>query len=143
MQTLLVMISTVVFAACSSGGASADAHGSGPGTVSVALAGMEGVQGKILLTTLTSTVAPTAQVAGLCIPITSSPFSMAEVMKARKTGVDNPCDLEATAKVVDPGTYQLTLGVYVGGSQTPERCSSMAVIVEGDIHVVAPLPGPC
>ena len=140
MRKIFTIITTVL-AACSEG-ADGDTT-SRSGTLTVSLDGMVDVQGKILLATLTSTTIPSQPIAGLCVPITSSPFAMAEVMKPRKVGADNPCDLETFALVVDPGSYQLTLGVYTGGSRTPELCSNMEVVIDGDTKVVAPLPGGC
>jgi len=130
--------------AASEGGSdtAGEAATSGPGKVTIKVTDLAGASGKILLGMLYPKGGG-AVVAGICVSVMADPFSTTTVMKAPKPGVDNPCDLDTADKVVDEGDYDLNLGVYMGGSTTPEQCAKAAVSVSGDTSVIVGALGAC
>ncbi len=111
------------------------------GALTVRVAGLTGRQGKIVLVGVTPGGAGGATLGGLCVSVTASPFSFAEVVKA-PGATSNPCDLGAVKSFAD-GTYSVRAGIYTPGNMTPEACSNAMVTVAGSGDVTLPAFGTC
>lgn len=101
--------------------------------------GIVGLQGKVLLAFVRAGDGGQI-VGGICVGITSSPMSFVEAAKVQ-AGQD-PCTLGAAGMYAN-GTYSITAGIYTPGSQTPERCASTTVTVNGSGDVTLPAFGAC
>jgi hypothetical protein len=116
--------------------ADADVADPQPGTVTV-MADVNDADGKILVGFFYGSGGnPGTAESGMCSTISGNAASVTDTIKARDGAT--PCDLAAAAEVLDPGTYTLFLGVFVGGSMTPDECAEMTAEVDGDIEVDAP-----
>ncbi|MCC6998802.1 MAG: hypothetical protein IT370_29590 [Deltaproteobacteria bacterium] len=111
------------------------------GALTVRVANLTGRQGKIVLIGVTPGGAGGATLGGLCISVTASPFSFAEVVKAPGATSD-PCTLGAVKSFAD-GTYSVRAGIYTPGNMTPEACSNAMVTVAGSGDVTLPAFGTC
>lgn len=111
------------------------------GALTVRVSGLTGRQGKIVLVGVTPGGAGGATLGGLCVPVTASPFSFAEAVKAPGATSD-PCTLGAVKSFAD-GTYSVRAGIYTPGNMTPEACSNAMVTVAGTGDVTLPAFGTC
>lgn len=111
--------------------------GSGPGTITIVSAELTGLVGKVLLVSASQGA---GRLAGTCDQITMSPQTITSVMKTPQAM--NPCTLGAEI-TLDPGTYDITAGLYTPGQMTPEQCASTTATVAGNITVNLPALGAC
>ncbi len=113
-----------------------DARGDFPtGKITVSSTAITGQEGK----TLVVSAVPAGGGAGLariCAAITSDPFTLPPTVMTDPPAEPNPCGPPTPETVFVQGSYTITAGVYVGGSQTPDAETQMAAeITAGDISV--------
>jgi hypothetical protein len=105
--------------------------GGEPGTITVAVNGVTGGQGKLLITE--------ARIAGRqaaisCVPIAADPFTASVVLEE----IVGPTPCEDSAPIsLDAGTYDLLSVVMMGGG-APETCARGQAVVDGDVTVAMP-----
>ena len=108
-------------------------------TITITAEGVEGHTGQILL----AFVRPSgggSQLGGICEAIESDPATLTGVVRVIES---DPCTLGA-AVVFDPGDYDITAGVYTGGSKTPDACAyTTATVDKGPVEVTLPKLGFC
>jgi hypothetical protein len=138
---LAVSIGLVVSTACASSGgtiaptgdAGTDAGavtdggtGSGPGRIYLSTSTISNQSGKILLAGVGNT-------SRLCWQIPSNSAAMPATAMTNFPGGNNPCDPTVTPETIfDAGATTVTVGIYVGGQQTPEKSVTRNVVVAGD-----------
>lgn len=116
-------------AACASSGTSPTGDaGSGPGRIFISTTTISNQANKIFFATATN-------VSRLCSSITSNSFALtATAMTNTPDAGDNPCDPTVTPETVfDAGPTTITIGIFVGGQQTPEKYVVRTVTVAGDV----------
>jgi hypothetical protein len=93
-----------------------------------------GQQGKIVLAFATPTGQP-GPVAHSCWPISSNVFT-ADVTYMTEVPAGDPCSGSTPEVVLPFGVYDITAGVYTGGSQVPEKTVTLQISVSGDQYSI-------
>jgi len=81
---------------------------------------------------------PQQHVARLCEPLSGDPATVAAVFH-QPGATGNPCDLGGDA-IVAAGAYQAFFGTYVPGEQTPQRCATVDLVIDGARAPVIDIP---
>lgn len=100
------------------------------GTVTVSTSAITGQSGKVLLIFVTGTT-DGSQAGVACVTIDADPFTMPPTMLTEVPAGGNPCAGGGAVAVLADGSYTLTAGVYVGGSQQPDAQMSIDVEMNG------------
>jgi hypothetical protein len=104
----------------------------GPGTITLTSSAIRGQAGKVLLV-FAMPAGGGERIARACTQIASDDFTLGGAVMTEMPAGENPC-AEGTSEVtLTEGTYTLIAGVYVGGQQTPEAETTLAVTVAGDV----------
>ncbi len=96
-----------------------------PGKIYLKVSTITGQQGRALLALRSNT-------SRLCEFITSNSFSLPATAMTKNPGGSNPCGAKTAATIFQPGTYAVSVGIYVPGKQTPEKSVTLNVTVNGD-----------
>jgi hypothetical protein len=112
----------------------ATSRAQGPGVISISSTAISGQSGKILLVFATP-AGGGAQLARLCLPITSDDFTLSGAVLTDIPAGDDPCGGDTPETTFEEGAYDLVAGVYVGGQQTPEAETTLTGQVAGDTTV--------
>jgi hypothetical protein len=75
----------------------------------------------------------------VCVPITSSAFTLAPTAMTDLPASGNPCDTATAETTFAAGPQSVSFGVFVGGQTTPLVSTPVQVTVAGD--VIAPANG--
>lgn len=127
-SVLLLALAVTLFSLTMSAGARGASAG-GAATINIQSTAILGQQGKILL--MFAEPEGGGQPLGrICATINSNIFALPVAAITEMSG-GNPCDPPTSDVVFAPGMYRLTVGVYQGGSQTPELTVSIDVEVPG------------
>lgn len=68
----------------------------------------------------------------LCVIITNDLFSLPPTVMTNNSANSNPCGPKTPATIFQPGTYSITVGIYIPGKQVPETSTTIKVTVNGD-----------
>jgi hypothetical protein len=126
-----LLLTTAAVASMVSNGGPADSAG-GAGTITVSSSAIHGQQGKVLVVVIND---PGGASGSLCANIDSNAFVLAPAVLTQLPGGGGPCGGQTAEASFPQGSYQLAAGVYVGGSQTPEKRVQVTVDVSGDSQV--------
>ncbi|RLB58946.1 MAG: hypothetical protein DRI90_16080 [Deltaproteobacteria bacterium] len=102
------------------------------GKITISASGLTDADGKRLIATVLVTDTST-QLGAVCATISGNPGSASGV--ASEPGSTDLCQLGAEV-VFDPGTYDVSAGIYAQGEAAPELCAATTVTVAGDVTVV-------
>jgi hypothetical protein len=130
LRVALLLTAAAVVSVLSNAGA-ADSAG-GAGTITVSSTAIHRQQGKVLVVVIND---PGGASGRLCANIDSNAFVLAPAVLTQFPNGGSPCGDQTSEAVFPEGSYQLTAGVYVGGSQTPEKQVQVTVDVSGDSQV--------
>lgn len=116
------------------------------GEVRILISNVEGALGKILVVLATRGMTgmddPSA---GICVFPDSDPFTfLAELREVDVNGGNNPCAFGERI-ALEPGTYQLFVGLIEVGSENPQTCAitTLEIPEAGATAVVIPRLMPC
>ena len=126
--------------ACASSGSTPTATADAGSTYDAGPATDAGGKGRIFVSTTTISNQAgkifLAQVGGgsrVCFSITSNSVAVPATPMTDMPGDNNPCGAATAETLFDAGAATISVGIYVGGSQTPEKSVSRNVTVAGDI----------
>lgn len=139
---VLVAAAAFIAAACggNSGGAkatplpSATVAQSGPGTITLSSSAITGQSGKILLV-FAMPEGETGPIARACVSITSNSFAVPSTVMTDMTSGQDPCSGSTAETTFPEGTYTLTAGIYVPGTQTAAVQTTQTVPVSGNVKL--------
>jgi hypothetical protein len=138
----LVGLALVALAACGGNGGggkttpqpSATVAQTGPGTITLSSSAITGQSGKMLLV-FAMPQGGTGPMARACVPITSDPFAVPSTVMIDVGAGQDPCSGSTPETKFPEGSYSVTAGVYVPGTQTAAVQTTQTVRVSGDVTV--------
>ena len=135
MQTVIRLRFVLALALCLVGIGAGVATGidpvdaAGPGKITVSSSAITGQNGKALVMGVNMQGVPPA---GACVFLDSDSYSLAPTVLIDTPGQGGPCGGSTPETVFPAGTYTVSAGIYMPGSQTPERQVQAEVVVDGD-----------
>jgi hypothetical protein len=110
-----------------------------PWTITVTANDLAGYSGKILLAFAAPPASPIS--GAVCAPLTTDPASVSAPIAAI---LADPCTLGDPLEFA-AGTYEVSAGIYTGGSKLPDACADTVVteVVDGPVEVVLGAFGAC
>ena len=134
---MVAAVTLVLVSACggSKGGSSqtpTSPSASGPGTIIITSTAISNQGGKVLVVAAIPEGQSTP-IGRACIAITSNAFSAPATTMVEIAASSNPCDPASVTKSFPAGRYNVTSGIFVSGSQTPEKLTAQTVTVAGNV----------
>lgn len=122
-------------AACGGGGKSmtGPTPAAGPGTVTITSTTINNQTGKVVV--VAAQDAQSVLTGRACVPITSNAFIVPATVLVEISTSNNPCEESRSTRTFAAGRYNITAGVFVGGSTTPEKLIATTVQVAGNVSV--------
>ncbi len=141
MQTASRLRFVLVLALCLAGIGAGVATGidpvdaAGPGKITVSSSAISGQNGKALVIGVNMQGVPPT---GACVLLDSDSYSLAPTVLTDQPDQGGPCHDPTPETVLPAGTYTVSAGIYMPGSQTPEKQVQADVVVDGDATLVLP-----